>query len=371
MIMVAIFPVGIPFVMFMMLCQLRKMLNPSGVDEQQVIKDREQDHEFVTKYPIVNFALLYRPKFYYFEAISLLKRLLLTSGAIGFDDRNIMTIYVLIVATLGVVLDRESMPYTDPTLSFFAYVMEWELVVSVLFMMIRNAGWTDRISDFTAGILLLTINLILLVIAIQPTPKSRTGLFRVLFPRPDDLRIVVQAKVAPEDQEEAKAEELWPKAALDALETDAEDLLAEALQAEMHWKQAMKLAEPVYENGQVAVTDRKKRLGKEAGVSWGRTVAILPGSLTRRGLTTFTTGDTLYAIAAKNNRQKCANLIKSLLAENGMSRPRLYEARELPPIPIPELNPKLESPVTVTPDDMLASMLMGRGRKKARIAASP
>lgn len=184
-------------------------------------------------------------------------------------------------------------------------------------------------------------------------------------------------------------EMLWPRRALDAIVQDADDVLADILQEGKFWKQDMKLAEPFYTDavpydfhlcapfikiddetrrpygigikfcrfkgelpwfgwimgaaGWKCSRDRNKRLGPAKfdapmqqwyGVSWGSTVAIRPESLLRRELYEPDGGNTLYAIAAKNGRYKCAVLIRQLMVDNGMNpedgKPTAEQHKEVP-----------------------------------------
>ena len=64
-VMLIIYPVGVPCILFVMMWAVRDRMNPRGMGEEAVIDKREDDHLYDVE-PITAFARIYRPRFWWY-----------------------------------------------------------------------------------------------------------------------------------------------------------------------------------------------------------------------------------------------------------------------------------------------------------------
>ena len=64
-VMLILYPVGVPCLLFVMMWALRDRMNPRGMKEEAVINQREDDHLSDVE-PITAFARIYRPHYWWY-----------------------------------------------------------------------------------------------------------------------------------------------------------------------------------------------------------------------------------------------------------------------------------------------------------------
>ena len=64
MVMLIIYPVGVPCVLFVMMWAVRDQMNPAGLPEDAIVDKREDEHLYDVE-PITAFARIYRPRFWW------------------------------------------------------------------------------------------------------------------------------------------------------------------------------------------------------------------------------------------------------------------------------------------------------------------
>lgn len=83
-IMIAVYVMGVPLCLFFMLFQHRHLLNPPvelGQTEDSIIAARRTYFK-THSHPIMSFAMLYRPRYWWFEVYTIMRRLTLTCGVL-------------------------------------------------------------------------------------------------------------------------------------------------------------------------------------------------------------------------------------------------------------------------------------------------
>ena len=107
---------GVPISLYLWLRQFRSQLDDATKRETDVIAARKRNVE-LERNPIASIAFHYRPRYWFFEVVSLFRRLLLTSFVLVIPDAASMLIFVLLVSTLLLVIEREANPYLKPDTS--------------------------------------------------------------------------------------------------------------------------------------------------------------------------------------------------------------------------------------------------------------
>jgi len=172
-IMLLIYPIGAPLTLLIMLWKLREHVNPKspGLRVHEIDAQRRLDTNrarqpqpptdptttpttFLTTIvttkpfsekpevanePIAFFALYYRPKFWFWETLNMSKRLLLTCAVVMCRTLAQTTVFVLFVTIISLVVEREAKPYLNPFLSAFTYILSWQMVMFVLYLLLLDA----------------------------------------------------------------------------------------------------------------------------------------------------------------------------------------------------------------------------------------
>ena len=96
--MALIYPVGCPLSLFFYLWRLRKNFDPAALnpklDEAEALKVRNEDETLAVS-SVAMLALRHRPRFWWFEVYGMFRRLLLTSFALVFREKEDLTIWLL------------------------------------------------------------------------------------------------------------------------------------------------------------------------------------------------------------------------------------------------------------------------------------
>lgn len=97
-----------------------------------------------------------------------MRRLFLTTFVLVFENAAAMTIFILLFATVALVLEREARPYRSESVSNAVYVMQWQVVFYVQCMLLLDAGVTGQTGKTTIGVTLLLANLTLISLVLIP-----------------------------------------------------------------------------------------------------------------------------------------------------------------------------------------------------------
>ena len=137
-IMLLVYPIGAPLTLWVMLWKIRGHLNPPEGHERDIVVEREED-PVIAEEPISSFALVFRPKFWYFEVVSMMKRLMLTCMVVICRTLAQTTCFVLFVTIFMLVLEREVRPYVNQFVSAFTYVLSWQNLLFILYLLLLDA----------------------------------------------------------------------------------------------------------------------------------------------------------------------------------------------------------------------------------------
>merc|ERR1711991_329356 len=83
--------------------------------------------------------MVYRPKFWYFEVVNMVKRLMLTCMVVMCRTLAETTCFVLFVTIFMLVLEREARPYVNQFVSAFTYALSWQNLMFVLYLLLLDA----------------------------------------------------------------------------------------------------------------------------------------------------------------------------------------------------------------------------------------
>ena len=161
--MVAVYPIGAPLVLLLLLWRYRYNLNPpfGNLSEVEVIAARKED-PVLAEEPLTDFSMLYRPAFWWFEVYNMVRRLLLTCAVLLCRDLGETTVFVVFVAIITLVIEQESKPYVNVFLSAFTHVCCWQILLFVLYLQLLDSGATtgDQAIWFSAALMLANVGLI-------------------------------------------------------------------------------------------------------------------------------------------------------------------------------------------------------------------
>ena len=143
--------------------QFKDRLDDPKVLEKELIIKRYEDLE-LRNHPIASFGLSYRPRYWFFDVVSLARRLTLTSFVLVFDDPANMLIFVLFVSVLALVVEREASPYVKLQTSMSVYILQWQVVLFIQFMLLIDANLTSSVGASALGIILLSLNVLLILV---------------------------------------------------------------------------------------------------------------------------------------------------------------------------------------------------------------
>jgi len=167
-VMVLIFPIGVPLALFFYLWRLRRKFDPIGLSEEAALTLRLEDEE-LEKSAVAVLALRHRPRFWWFEVYGMFRRLLLTSFALVFRQKEDLTIWLLGVGIITTVIHREASPELNPFLSAFVYVMHWQITMVVLALILMDSGMTTPAGSRLGSYTLLLTNIAMMFVVFIDT----------------------------------------------------------------------------------------------------------------------------------------------------------------------------------------------------------
>ena len=99
----------------------------------------------------------------WYEVYTIFRRLMLTSAPVGLPYLSATTIYVISVSVLTLVFERECQPYCNPYISALSYVLHWQIVMVVLYLLLLDSELASDAGEISIGTVLMVTNLLLMV----------------------------------------------------------------------------------------------------------------------------------------------------------------------------------------------------------------
>ena len=93
----------------------------------------------------------------------MVRRLMLTSAPVAFDLLSTTTIYVISVSVLTLVFERECQPYCNPYISAFSYMLHWQILMVVLYLLLLDSEMASGAGEIAIGTVLMVTNLLMMV----------------------------------------------------------------------------------------------------------------------------------------------------------------------------------------------------------------
>ena len=166
---VAIWPIGIPVSLMILLYRISIHLDPPGIPECQAIKERLQN-EHVKSSTVAFLALQYKPRYWYYEiAVNLSRRLVLTCVVLIFESRGRLVVFVMSISILFAVFEREARAHIEPYVGAFVYLMTWQILLFVIAMLLMDSNMIDDIGEVYLGIILILLNVCMFLVVIIDT----------------------------------------------------------------------------------------------------------------------------------------------------------------------------------------------------------
>jgi len=198
-VMIIVYPIGGPSILFVMLWRQRHRLYPPTLRtsgggkalEAQVIDERRESG-ITQDAPITEFAMIYKPKFYWWEAYNMLRRLMLTCAASLFSSLGETTVFVIFVSVVTLVIEREARPHVSLFLSGFTYCMLWQILIFVLFMLLLDARITGHLGNVAISSLLMGANVLIMLVVILQAKVAHVNKLKTMA---STLRLVEAAKL--------------------------------------------------------------------------------------------------------------------------------------------------------------------------------
>ena len=92
---------------------------------------------------------------------TIFRRLLLTSVPVGLPHLYSSTIFVVIAAMFSLEFERSCHPYCDAYLGAFAYVLHWQILLLVFYLLLLDADITPANTEEALGVVLMVCNVVL------------------------------------------------------------------------------------------------------------------------------------------------------------------------------------------------------------------
>lgn len=166
--MLFIFPLGTPLVLVLMLWRYKFILYPPEIrnktlSEREFIVTRSSDKK-INDAPITKFAMMYRPRFYWFDGWSLLRRLALTNAPVVCHTIGQTTTFTFVIACSTLIFERECQPYISDFLCRFTYLMLWEILLFIFYMLLLDSKMTSGVGSTIISSILLVMNAFIIVV---------------------------------------------------------------------------------------------------------------------------------------------------------------------------------------------------------------
>ena len=161
--MVLVYPVAVPLTFHLWLRQFKDQLDDKSCPQDIMIQERKAN-EALRRHPIGNTALRYKPRFWWFTSLSVVRRLALTSLVLVFTQPAQMLIFVLLVSLLLLVVEREAEPYLHSSTCRAVYILQWQVILFIQALLLIDADLTNSAGALTIGVSLLLLNLFMVLV---------------------------------------------------------------------------------------------------------------------------------------------------------------------------------------------------------------
>ena len=168
-VMIAIYPLGIPFLYACLLFRVRRQINPLGYDALQAMRVRGELAAAHLELRAIEFLFsCYRPGAYGFEVFESLRRIAMT-GLIRYVAKTSgPPVAGIVLSLVSIIVFREVQPYENPSTNALSTFAQWQLLSTyllgyALLFELKSAGESKLI---IVGTLLLAANLITLLFAL-------------------------------------------------------------------------------------------------------------------------------------------------------------------------------------------------------------
>ena len=165
---IIIWPVGVPICLMVGLSKLSEHLDPPGVSEARAIESRRKN-EVLRGSAIAFIAMKYKPRYWYYPILDIVRRLMLTCVALVLKSRGQFIVFVLTVSLVTTVCEREMYPHIDPYLGAFVYLLSWQILLCVLALLVMDSEMTKDFESFFLGVVLLIVNIIMIGVVFLDT----------------------------------------------------------------------------------------------------------------------------------------------------------------------------------------------------------
>ena len=99
----------------------------------------------------------------WYEVYTIFRRLMLTSVPVGLPYLSTTTIYIVSVSVASLVFERECQPYCNPYISAFSYVLHWQILMVVLYLLLLDSKMASDAGEISIGTVLMVTNLLMMV----------------------------------------------------------------------------------------------------------------------------------------------------------------------------------------------------------------
>ena len=151
---IVIFPVGVPLAFACILFPLRARLDPPAPTEAEAIALRAEDEGLEHSIARQLFRV-YRPRYWWYELVDILRRLALTCFVLVFEKMGTMLTFAVFVALLTTVIQREAQPYLDPWLASLVYLCHWMINMSCISIVLVESRMVTDSDSVLLGVLMI------------------------------------------------------------------------------------------------------------------------------------------------------------------------------------------------------------------------
>ena len=103
----------------------------------------------------------------------MMRRIVLTSASLCFDDRASMIVFVLVVSIVTLVFEDQAKPHVNTFLSAFCYGMSWQVVLFILYLLLLDAEMTSKNGAIVISAALLLANATLIIVVLKDTRTKK------------------------------------------------------------------------------------------------------------------------------------------------------------------------------------------------------
>jgi hypothetical protein len=128
--MVFLYPIGVPLWFFVILRKEMKKINPPGEDRELICAQRDVNPD-IAHLRVLFYA--YEPVFWYWEVVELGRKLMVTSVVVFFLDGTVTQIVLTMLISMAyLALQAQFRPYNEDTDDNLATIAQWGLIITLL-----------------------------------------------------------------------------------------------------------------------------------------------------------------------------------------------------------------------------------------------